>query len=366
MASQKRVIAAMSGGVDSSVTAALLQQQGYEVVGVTMQIWDPDMAVVDGDYVGCCSLSAVDDARRVAEILGIPYYVLNFRDIFTEKVIEYFVDEYIQGRTPNPCIACNRFVKFEALLHKARQMGFDYIATGHYARLGYSQEHGRYTVRKAVDEKKDQTYVLYGFTQDQIAHTLMPLAEYTKEQVREMAAKWGLPTASKPESQEICFVHDDNYRIFLDERSPNGFKPGPFLDLQGNVLGQHRGIPFYTVGQRRGLGLATGERVYVVEIDKERNAVIIGPEDSIWGTELLASDNNFILFDSLEGPREVEAQVRYNSKPSPALIEPTENGLVKVTFKYPQRSITPGQAVVFYQGDYLVGGGTIEKIKNPL
>lgn len=361
MATKKKVIAAMSGGVDSSVTAALLQQQGYEVVGVTMQIWDPDQTVVDGDYVGCCSLTAVDDARRVADVLGIPYYVFNFRELFTEKVIQYFVDEYLQGRTPNPCIACNRFIKFEALLQKARQMGFDYIATGHYARLGYSADYGRYTVRKAADEKKDQTYVLYGFTQDQIAHTLMPLADYTKDQVRGMAKELDLPTYSKPESQEICFVYDNNYRNFLDERSQGGIKPGPFLDLQGNVIGQHKGIPFYTIGQRRGLGIATGERVYVVDIDQASNAVVIGSEDAIWGTELIASDNNFILFDKLTGPTEVQAQVRYNGKPSPALLEPQENGLVKVTFETPQRAITPGQAVVYYQGEYLVGGGTIEK-----
>ncbi|SHG71943.1 tRNA 2-thiouridine(34) synthase MnmA [Desulforamulus hydrothermalis] len=362
MATKKRVMAAMSGGVDSSVTAALLKQQGYEVVGVTMQIWDPAVEVVDGDYVGCCSLTAVDDARRVADILGIPYYVLNFRDLFTEKVIRYFVDEYLRGRTPNPCIACNRFIKFEALLHKARQMGFDYIATGHYARLGYSEAYGRYTVRKARDDKKDQTYVLYGFTQDQIAHTLMPLADYSKEQVRQMARQWGLPTYAKPESQEICFVHDNNYRNFLDERAKHAIEPGPFLDLQGRVIGRHKGIPFYTIGQRRGLGLATGERVYVVDIDAEQNTITVGPEHAIWGSELLAADNNFILFDKLTGPREVAAQVRYNSRPSPAIIQPAEEGLVKVTFKYPQRSITPGQAVVYYQDDYLVGGGTIEKV----
>ena len=361
MTAKKRVLVAMSGGVDSSVTAAFLQQQGYKVVGVTMQIWDPEQTVLDGDYVGCCSLSAVDDARRVADILGFPYYVFNFRVLFTEKVIQYFVDEYFQGRTPNPCIACNRFIKFEALLQKARQMGFDYIATGHYARLGYSEAFGRYTVRRARDKKKDQTYVLYGFTQDQIAHTLMPLAEYTKEQVRDMARQWGLPTASKPESQEICFVHDDNYRNFLDQRSPGAVKPGPFLDLAGNIIGEHRGIPFYTVGQRRGLGLATGERVYVVDIDPVRNTVTVGPEEAIWGTRLLASDNNFIAIESLKEPMEVQAQVRYNSRPYPAVIAPREDGLVTVTFQVPQRSITPGQAVVYYQGDYLVGGGTIEK-----
>lgn len=362
MGDNKKVIVAMSGGVDSSVTAALLLERGYEVIGVTMQIWDPGVTEIADDHVGCCSLAAVEDARRVAHSLDIPYYVMNFRHTFEEKVIDYFVAEYLGGRTPNPCIACNRYVKFEALLQKAMALGADYVATGHYARLFYDPDRGRHMVRRAVDGRKDQTYVLYNLTQEQISRTLMPLGEYTKDEVRRMAARQGLAVAEKPESQEICFVVDDDYNRFISEKAGEQINPGPFLDLKGNVIGTHRGIPFYTIGQRRGLGLALGQRTYVVDIDKSRNAVVLGPEEALQASALDAVDNNFIMFEQLTGPTGVEAQIRYNGAPSPAILSPLPGGRVRVNFETPQRAITPGQAVVYYQGDLLVGGGTIDRV----
>lgn len=354
-----RVLVAMSGGVDSSVAAALLVERGYEVIGVTMQIWDPAVTEVAGEHVGCCSLAAVEDARRVANRLGIPYYVLNFRRAFEERVIRYFCAEYLRGRTPNPCVACNRFIKFELLLQKARALGATYVATGHYARVVYDEGSSRYQLCRSRDEEKDQTYFLYTLTQEQLAHTLMPLGDYTKEEVRQMARQRNLPVAEKPESQEICFIPENDYRKFLREVAGPQIKPGPFLDLEGNVLGQHEGLPFYTVGQRRGLGIAAGRRLYVVDIDPARNAVILGPAEALWRSELVAEDNNFISIEELTSPLEVQAQIRYRSRPAPAVISPLGEGLVKVSFLEPQRAITPGQAVVYYRGQCVVGGGTI-------
>lgn len=362
MKAKQKVLVAMSGGVDSSVTAALLLEQGYEVMGVTMQIWDPGQTEVAGEHVGCCSLTAVDDARAVAAQLGIPYYVMNFRELFSQKVIDYFCAEYTQGRTPNPCIACNRHIKFDGLLRKALGLGMDFLATGHYARPGYDADKSRYVLRRGLDQVKDQTYVLYGLTQAQLARILMPLGEYHKDEVRRMAAQYSLAVADKAESQEVCFIPDDYYQGFIASRTQAEIKTGPFKDLAGNVIGQHQGIPFYTFGQRRGLGLATGERVFVVDIDPATNTITVGPEEAILSNMLISSDNNFIQMEALSGPLEVEAQIRYNARPAPATIRPLPNNRVEVVFEKPQRAITPGQAVVYYSGDYLVGGGTIDRI----
>ncbi|MBX5476057.1 MAG: tRNA 2-thiouridine(34) synthase MnmA [Clostridia bacterium] len=354
------VVAAMSGGVDSSVAAALLKEQGYEVIGVTMNLWPEDEPGVVQERGGCCGLGAVFDARAVADRLGIPYYVLNFRDIFETQVIDRFVADYARGRTPNPCLACNRYIKFDALLHKARQMGADYVATGHYARVDRDPLTGRYRLRRAVDARKDQSYALYALTQDQLAQTLLPLGGFTKPEVRRMAAERGLFVANKPDSQEICFVASGRYTEVVQERAPQGMTPGPILDLDGREVGRHFGLAAYTIGQRRRLGIHADRPLYVVALDPQRNAVIVGPEEALYCEGLVAEDLNWIAWPELTEPVPVEAKIRYNGQPVRGVIHPQEDGRVRMVFDEPARSVTPGQAVVFYRGDEVVGGGTIE------
>lgn len=356
---KKKVVVGMSGGVDSSVAAYLLKEAGYDVVGVTMQIWQDEDQTVQEENGGCCGLSAVDDARRVAWDLDIPYYVMNFKQEFKENVIDYFVDEYIQGRTPNPCIACNRFVKWESLLKRSLDIGAEYIATGHYAQIEQLPS-GRYALKKSATAAKDQTYALYNLTQYQLSHTLMPVGQYTKDEIRAIAEKIHLKVANKPDSQEICFIPDHDYARFISENTDKELVPGNFVDVDGNVIGQHRGITHYTVGQRKGLNLSMGHPVFVTAIRPETNEVVIGNADDVFTNQLKCDRLNWMAVDGLHGQEmRVSAKIRYSHKGAPCTIRETEDGTVECIFEEPQRAVTPGQAVVFYDGDYVVGGGTI-------
>lgn len=323
-----------------------------------MQIWQDEEEKLQEENGGCCGLTAVDDARRVAASLDIPYYVMNFKREFKENVIDYFVDEYIGGRTPNPCIACNRFVKWESLLKRSMDIGADYIATGHYARVE-QLPNGRYAVRTSATGRKDQTYALYNLTQEQLKRTLMPVGGYTKEEIREMAAKMNLPVAHKPDSQDICFVPDGDYASFIEKTADQTFPQGNFVLADGTIVGRHNGIIHYTVGQRKGLGVAMGYPVFVLAIRPETNEVVLGKAEESLSRYVRADRINFMSVEDLKEPKKVWAKIRYNHKGAWCTVERTGEDEILCTFDEPLRAAAPGQAVVLYGGEYVLGGGTI-------
>jgi tRNA-specific 2-thiouridylase len=362
MPDKNKIVVAMSGGVDSSVAAALLKEQGYDLIGVTMGL----ACSSKSSDRGCCSFSAAADAKKIADQLGFPHYTLNLKDDFKHYVIDNFIEEYRSGRTPNPCIRCNQFMKFDLLLKKAKELGAEYVATGHYARIIPNSEFripnygAGYKLLKGKDPKKDQSYVLYTLDQNALAHTLFPLGEWTKDKVREKAKELGLSVAEKEESQEICFVEDDDYGRFLRDAIPEAVKPGKIIDKNGRQVGEHEGIAFYTIGQRKGVGAHNGIPKYVVALDRENNTVIIGDQADLMADELTADQVSFISGEIPTALLEVEAKIRYNATEAKAVVSSMGGLVVRVKFKQPQRAITPGQSVVFYQGEEVIGGGIIK------
>ncbi len=360
----ERVVVAVSGGVDSSVAAALLVEQGYEVIGVMLRLWsEPRASLALEEWAGedsnrCCSLESVSDARSVAERLAIPFYVVNAEDLFKRNVVDLFIREYAAGLTPNPCLVCNRTIRFGYLLSYACSLGARYLATGHYARVRHDSW-GRFQLCRGADHTKDQSYVLSVLGQEDLARVLFPIGDYTKVEVRSRAAEWGLPTAPKAESQDLCFIPDGDYRRFLARWAPESVQPGPLVDRQGRHLGTHRGLPFYTVGQRSGLGIAASQPFYVLALDREHNALVVGRADELEGKRMRTGPVNWIAGEAPVEPLDVEVQVRYRAMPVPGTVIPLPDGGAEVRFSRPLRAISPGQAAAFYDGEVCLGGGTI-------
>ena len=363
MSRKGKVLVAMSGGIDSTVTALMLNDEGYEVVGITMKTWDYATSGGGKKETGCCNIDSFNDARMAAVQHGFPHFILDIREEFGDFVIENFVDEYLSGRTPNPCVMCNTHIKWRALLKRADALGCDYIATGHYGQV-HQHDNGRYFIRKGLDELKDQSYVLWGLQQDLLSRTLLPLGTYRKTQIRQMAEDYGYPElAKKSESYEICFVPDNDYRGFL-KRNVRGLEErvtgGNFIDKHGNILGQHKGYPFYTIGQRKGLDITFGKPVYVTHINPENNTVVLGDEDDLNRPEMTVSKLNWIKYDSIPDGMEVLAKIRYKDKGTLANLYNHSNGLL-VRFYDEAKGVAPGQSAVFYEGDDVIGGGIIQR-----
>ena len=366
MSRNGKVMVAMSGGIDSTVTALMLKEQGYDVVGVTMKTWDYAQSGGGRKETGCCNIDSFNDARAAAVHHGFPHYILDIRDEFGDAVIDDFVEEYLAGRTPNPCIMCNTHIKWRALLKRADAMGCEFIATGHYAKV--RAENGRHFICKGVDENKDQSYVLWGLQQDLLARTLLPLGGYRKPAIRQMAVDFGYPElARKNESYEICFVPDNDYRGFLKRRVPGleeRVAGGDFVDREGNVLGRHRGYPFYTIGQRKGLDVTFGKPVYVTEIIPETNTVVLGGEDDLDRSEMRVAKVNSMKYETLPEGTEATVKIRYRDSGTAGTIRNSGDGMVDIHFKTEAKGVAPGQSAVFYEGDDVLGGGTIQRYRS--